>query len=135
MREIMAKNPQFEPLIMQHLQALQQAMQPPPGAGQKPPTISYAFKGQDLIDPQIRDVFDKVTGEPPLQPNSPLMGPGAPLMAQGPMGIPGPMGRPTPQGPQAPGGGQTMTNSNRNSTATSIIPRGNAPSGPRMGPS
>lgn len=133
MREIMVQKPQVEQIVTAHLQMLQVALTPPPGAGEKPPTIAFNLKGPDLIDPQVREVFDKVTGLQPLTPPGvppPQMPPVPPHMMPHP---------PQPGGnPHAAGGGQSLTNSNQQSGSTAGVPHGNAPlpnAGPgQMGP-
>lgn len=138
MRELLAQNPTLEQIIDAHLQALQQAMQPPPGAGEKPPTIAYSFKGPDLADPQVRQVFDQITGLPPVDPMTAIsmatpptpVGPG-PFGAQGPFNARGPK----PASHSGPGGAAAMGNHARNLTPRGAnLPGGNAQLGPNVGP-
>jgi len=140
MRELLSQNPDLELVITQHLQELQKALEPPPGAGEKPPTVSYSFKGPDLADPQVRNVFDQITGQPQVTPIEaqlmvPATGPGAPLNPNGPMGAQGPMNAKGPMGKApAQGGAKAMTNSNQNSASPQSLPKGTKQFGPNVGP-
>lgn len=94
MREILAKLPQIEFLIIEHLQNLQILMAPPPQVGPD----------------------------------------GQPVPQDGTQGGPGAPGAPQ-TGAHAPGGGQAMTQSNKQSGATSSVPKGNKQHGNKVGPS
>jgi hypothetical protein len=66
-RECKLENPDgYENVLLHgkaHLDMVKQAQtapQPP-----KPPNVSFAFKGEDLADPQVRAVFDKIEQLPP----------------------------------------------------------------------
>lgn len=121
MRELMQENPPMEVFITQHLQNLQILMTPPTPPAQT--KVNYSFTGPDLIDPEVRTVFDKSEG---LQPPPPLMGGPAPMQHGGPAGPPTAPGAPPPP-PQ--GGAMAMHNSNTQSGAIPPIPHG-----PQMGP-
>lgn len=113
MKEILARHPEIEPIIEQHIDSLRKGMAPPPEvAPQQMPKVAFTFKGDDLIDPEVRAALGQANPT----------GPGAPLMAPGPMGK-------VPQGAAL-----ALANSNQNSTATSIVPGGNEQAGPNMGP-
>lgn len=65
-RDLLAQNPKLEPLLDQHLQEIQQNVTP---AMAEPPKVQFTFNGQDLADPQVRQLFDKVEALPPGDPS------------------------------------------------------------------
>ena len=89
------------------------------------------------LHPEFEQIIDLNLQQLQLLINPPTtIGPDGQPVQQPPAHQPPPGKGPTPQksGPNAPGGGQGMTNSNRNSAATSSVPHGNNPHQNNSGP-
>ena len=118
-RDLIGTNPGLEPLLEQHLSALQGAI---PGPLAEAPKVSYTFAGQDLADPEIREEFSKITklqGDPSMTPQA------RPARVSENL-------TPAPPPPRA-GAGGAMESSNREST-TGIEPSGVGPMAQAHGP-
>lgn len=110
-RELIAQNPQMAEILEQHMQEIQSHIPP---ATAEPPKVQFAFSGQDLADPQVRQFFDRVEALPPGDPSmTPARRP-ANVLVKDVVSEPG-------------GAGAAMRNSNREST------QGNEPHGVGMG--
>lgn len=100
-RELLATNAQLEPLLEQHLQEIQANMPP---AKSEPAKVQWTFNGQDLADPQLRQLFDRSEGLPPGTPSM------TPQQRPAKVSIAEKVPEPEPQG-----AGRAMMNSNNNS--------------------
>lgn len=65
-RQLIATNTALTPLLEQHLQAIRQAMPPPPPS---PAKVTYTMTGPDLADPQVRQGYDRAAMLPPGDPS------------------------------------------------------------------
>jgi hypothetical protein len=73
--DLLAAFPEGDGFIAMYLARLEQEISARSQPTPPPMKVSLGLKGEDMIDPQVRDAFDKATGEPPLPP-PPSMTPG-----------------------------------------------------------
>jgi hypothetical protein len=111
--QLLQKFPFAVSILQAHMQEIQGAM-PKPQPEQKAPTMSFAFTDQSLGDPQVRAVFDQLTGQP--VENLPAVQKTAVAKPNSQPGQPDPKG--SKGGPKAQGGhgaASSMKGSNRES--------------------